>query len=709
MAEIVCPKCKSINKETARFCSECGTSLLNLPPLPVEIRNSGTSLQTGLLLQERYRIVKELGRGGFGAVYRAWDTRLNKAVAVKENMETSPEAQRQFAREALVLASLSHPNLPRVTDHFSLPDQGQYLVMDYVEGKDLETQVREQGVIPVEQALTWILQVADALEYLHGKKPPVFHRDIKPANVRITPQGKAMLVDFGLVKVSAPQLKTTMGARAISPGYAPPEQYGQGRTDARTDIYALAATLYRLVTGREPIESVLRITGDALISAERVNPQVQPQVSLAIERGMALDPEKRFQSANAFKSALQRGLESVRATPYSGAKPAVEPAHTFQAQPFVVAPIHPISKPPKKGEVPRTQVVSSGQIARKHPGSTATGTILKTQAMGDHPSTLGTIQNVEAGMPPTARMAENIHKWVTITGRNLTKSLPRWMIFAGIVGLGLVILIVAVVAGLTLSGGGTSNKTATAEVVNTMVARVQRTSTKKAHDEGNRQATATVLAKQGATAQYQASRTALAASTAMVKAERTSTARAKSQATEQILTSLLSPLGINTTPKLAYGPASGRMVHDTSDGYIEKDGPDDEIQNFLAQVTLFTPFSTSKGAWDYGIGFRDIGKNEDYRIILFSDKTWSFEKGLDIITNGNAPGMKVGENESNLIQLVAMDVQGWLFVNGDQVARLNLSALPGAGTIWVGTGFYKDNEKSGEETRYSDFTIWELP
>lgn len=169
-------------------------------------------LQQGQLLNNRYRTVKLLGQGGFGAVYKAWDINLNKACAVKENLDTSPEAQRQFAREATVLANLSHPNLPRVTDHFSLPGQGQYLVMDYVEGEDLESLQQRLGTVPPGQAIQWVTQVADALTYLHTQRPPVLHRDLKPANIRVTPGGRAMLVDFGLVKIYDPSLRTTMGA-----------------------------------------------------------------------------------------------------------------------------------------------------------------------------------------------------------------------------------------------------------------------------------------------------------------------------------------------------------------------------------------------------------------------------------------------------------------------------------------------------------------
>ena len=213
---------------------------------------------------------------------------------MKENLATTPEAQRQFTREATLLANLSHSNLPRVIDHFIIPGEGQYLVMDFIEGEDLGSILTKKEIIPVEQAIDWVTQVCGALEYLHGQTPPVLHRDIKPANIRITPKGQAVLVDFGLVKVFDQHMKTTIGARAITPGYAPPEQYGQGKTDERTDIYALGATLYNLVTGREPLESVARMAGEHQETAYRLNPQVPLIVSDVIERALALEPGHAF-------------------------------------------------------------------------------------------------------------------------------------------------------------------------------------------------------------------------------------------------------------------------------------------------------------------------------------------------------------------------------------------------------------------------------
>jgi len=262
-------------------------------------------LQTGTILNDRYRILSILGQGGFGAVYRAADMTLKRPCAVKENLDTSPEAGRQFEKEAIVLAQLSHPNLPHVQDHFTIPDQGQYLVMDFIEGEDLQTIIQHGGRVDPDTALDWVGQIAGALAYLHDQNPPIIHRDIKPANIRVTSQGRAFLVDFGLVKVYDPHLRTTIGARAVTPGYSPPEQYGQGNTDVRTDVYALGATLYTLLTGLEPQESVQRVVDDHLIPLRAANTRVQEAMSQAVGKAMDLRPSGRYTSVGDFEKALK--------------------------------------------------------------------------------------------------------------------------------------------------------------------------------------------------------------------------------------------------------------------------------------------------------------------------------------------------------------------------------------------------------------------
>lgn len=264
------------------------------------------TLKEGSVLRDRYQILGELGRGGMGSVHRGIDTRLEVEVAVKENSFTTPESVRQFTREARLLARLQHPNLPRVTDHFVIPDEGQYLVMDFVAGETAEEKLlAASGPLPEVLVLQWAKKILSALEFLHSQSPPIVHRDIKPSNIKITPEGRAVLVDFGLAKVADPDRPTTLGAKAHTPGFAPPEQYGHGRTTTRTDIYALGATLYMLLTNKVPTDALERTVGDAeLIPLRELNPSVSPQVASAIEQAMALQSAGRFSSVREFENAL---------------------------------------------------------------------------------------------------------------------------------------------------------------------------------------------------------------------------------------------------------------------------------------------------------------------------------------------------------------------------------------------------------------------
>jgi serine/threonine protein kinase len=262
-------------------------------------------LITGQILNSRYRIVRLLGQGGYGAVYRAWDMNLNGTCAVKENFKHSPTEQQQFTREASLLFKLKHPNLPRVFDQFTLPEEGQYLVMDYIEGQDLSEVIRNTGgSIPASEAIPWIIQVCDALTYLHSQHPPVIHRDIKPSNIKITSDGKVYLVDFGIAKTGLTGRPTTLAARGVTPGFSPPEQYGRAQTNARSDIYALGATLYALLTGEEPPSSTDRVVGIPLQPPRQFNQDISQNLETVIMKAMAIEPWQRYATAVEFKDAL---------------------------------------------------------------------------------------------------------------------------------------------------------------------------------------------------------------------------------------------------------------------------------------------------------------------------------------------------------------------------------------------------------------------
>ena len=258
-----------------------------------------------------------------GAVYQARDKSLNVVVAVKENLFTTKDYARQFEREARILASLRHPNLPRVTDHFVIAGEGQYLVMDFIEGKDLRERIESGGAISEGEAVPWFLETCDALAYLHGRRPhPILHRDVKPGNIKITPDNRAILVDFGLAKVMDDSGTTTTGAKAMTPGFSPPEQYGTGSTDARTDVYALGATIYACLTAEVPEDSLERAMGrEELTPLRKRKPRVTPALARAVEKALAIRPEERYQSMVEFASALgaaarASGSTLVRDFPY---------------------------------------------------------------------------------------------------------------------------------------------------------------------------------------------------------------------------------------------------------------------------------------------------------------------------------------------------------------------------------------------------------
>jgi serine/threonine protein kinase/WD40 repeat protein len=265
----------------------------------------GAKLDRGSLLHNRYRIVDILGQGGMGSVYRAVDENLNVDVAVKENLFTTDDYARQFRLEAVILANLRHAHLPRVTDHFVIVEQGQYLIMDYIDGEDLRQRMERTGPISEEETILIGAAMCDALQYLHTRKPSIIHRDLKPGNVRITPDGHIYLVDFGLAKLVKGSQATTTGARAMTPGYSPPEQYGTARTGPRTDIYSLGATLYAALTGDIPEDGLARAMDNVeLTPVRKYNPKVSRKLAAAIEKAMAVHPEDRFQSAEEFRQAL---------------------------------------------------------------------------------------------------------------------------------------------------------------------------------------------------------------------------------------------------------------------------------------------------------------------------------------------------------------------------------------------------------------------
>lgn len=261
------------------------------------------ALSKGQVLQGRYRIERLLSEGGMGAVYEAFDRHLEMTVALKENFFGVKESKAQFKREALMLAKLHHRGLPRVTNHFE-ENQRQYLVMDFVEGVDLWEMLKQvRGPLTQQVAIDYVVQLCDTLTYLHQQSPPIIHRDIKPQNIKITPDNRAILVDFGIAKQES-NAQTVLGAKGVTPGFSPPEQY-VGGTKPASDIYSLGATLYTLVTAEMPEDSIsLLTTAQTFTPAHQINPNLSPEITDVIQWATKLKPEERPQSAEELKRRL---------------------------------------------------------------------------------------------------------------------------------------------------------------------------------------------------------------------------------------------------------------------------------------------------------------------------------------------------------------------------------------------------------------------
>src|SRR5712692_2918003 len=275
------------------------------------------------ILQGRYRIIRQLGQGGMGAVYEALDQRLDTTVALKETLFAEEKLRKQFEREARLLARLHHPALPRVSDHFAERD-GEFLVMQYIAGDDLSAMSAQRGgPFPPDQVFAWADQLLDALDYLHTQDPQIVHRDIKPQNLKLTARGQIILLDFGLAKGQAGDLSRATTSASIfgyTPNYAPLEQVQGLGTDARSDLYSLAATLYHLLTGIKPPDALTRAAAlvngqpDPLQPANEINPAVTPETDVVLRKAMSQNRDQRYANAVEMRKAFQGTHQAATAT-----------------------------------------------------------------------------------------------------------------------------------------------------------------------------------------------------------------------------------------------------------------------------------------------------------------------------------------------------------------------------------------------------------
>ena len=246
----------------------------------------------GTIIEEKYEILRQIGKGGMSVVYLAMDTHLNKQWAVKEIRKKGSGINDEIIvnsllAEANLMKGLDHASLPRIVD--IIDNQNTiFVVMDYIEGESLDKVLKEYGAQPEELVIGWAKQLCDALSYLHLQKPPIIYRDMKPANIMLKPEGNIKIIDFGIAREYKEQNladTTVLGTR----GYAPPEQYS-GQTDARSDIFALGMTMHHLLTGIDPRNH------ESYVPVRQWNPELSEGIELIIDKCVEPAAENRYQN-----------------------------------------------------------------------------------------------------------------------------------------------------------------------------------------------------------------------------------------------------------------------------------------------------------------------------------------------------------------------------------------------------------------------------
>ncbi|MEQ8187050.1 MAG: serine/threonine-protein kinase [Candidatus Eremiobacterota bacterium] len=270
------------------------------------------TLSEGIILKSRYKIIKKIGGGGYGQVYLAEDTLKESLWAVKEmdvedlSDKDRTEIREQFWFEAKILVKLSHPQLPKIEDFFE-DNEKYYIVMEYIKGKDLFDIIKlSSEPFPVEEVTQWVIKVCNVLEYLHKQKPhAVIFRDLKPENVMLSDKGEIKLIDFGISKLFDINRHTRNYAKAASPYFSSPEQYGGKTTDTRSDIFSLGATMYYIYTGNFPVDAIERAINEIPMSPpSNVNNKIPEKLDNIILKAMELNKENRYQTVEKLREDL---------------------------------------------------------------------------------------------------------------------------------------------------------------------------------------------------------------------------------------------------------------------------------------------------------------------------------------------------------------------------------------------------------------------
>jgi serine/threonine protein kinase len=375
-------------------------------------------LEAGTIIQGRYLIKDLIGKGGMGQVYLAVDQRLGHSVALKRTtVGDDVSLADAFENEAKTLAQLRHPYLPKVSDHFADGDE-QFLVMEYIGGDDLAHRLKTLAKpFPLNWVLFWADELLETLHYLHTHDPPILHRDIKPQNLKLTGDNHIVLLDFGLSKHSLGQTKITTSGSVVgyTPHYAPMEQIRGTGTSALSDLYALSATLYHLISNRVPPDALTR--ADTLIGGNpdpirqltELNGEVSEVISDAIMKGMELSQEKRFPSAREMQKTLRKAYNELQKS-MSADTVAFNVNDALGGDSFsgdkteVMAGIAPGTREPEPSQAPdadKTEVIDAAQMREIAEASVPPVVVKEETAVGEKTEVMSEFPVIESGEPAT--------------------------------------------------------------------------------------------------------------------------------------------------------------------------------------------------------------------------------------------------------------------------------------------------------------------
>ena len=650
----------------------------------------------------RYQVEGEIGRGGMATVFKAYDPRFERHVAIKvlpREFMHDPEFRARFNREAKTIATLEHPAIVPVYDYGE--DDGQpYLVMRYMLGGSLSDRL-ENGPLSIEESAEILQRLGSALDRAHSQG--IIHRDLKPGNVLFDQYGDAFLADFGIVQVSGSNSNlTASGSLVGTPMYMSPEQvYGDKELDGRSDIYALGIILFQMLTGHLPYEAdtpaklmmkhILEPVPDLLTD----RPDLPPEAEVVVSKALSKDREDRFDTASAFSAALSTITREM----------------------------------PVSDELQKQLASIQADIAPEQTKTTALGT-----PVDQAPPELSDDVLEDMGIPASTEKPPVTKDSSSTERKNLAWVLVLIaVLLAACIGLCIIAALgvnqmqkdgafdelgTAVSSDLPIEGTPTTvafplldpDEVAKATTLAGLVItreQIAIEATTNAENAPIEQPTEISDIEPAAATRESLIATRSAAANVTIEAPETGS---DAEATREALIAERNAAAVAFPIPAVFGPVNGELLHE-ADSTLESIYTGVNLSNFIARATVLNPYATSIGSWDFGILFRQEVTDEELRLVVRSDGVWNLNnrsaEGDSFVQDGTVSEfLNLNEGGSNEITLVAFDEVGLFFLNGHLISKLDLSARDAFGEVALGTGFYSSNKQAGESTGYEDFTVW---